>query len=358
MIKLTSGNLLKSNAQALVNTVNCDGYMGKGIALQFKQAFPNNYKAYHNACKRGEEVVPGKMFVFEEQTESGSKIIINFPTKRHWRSKSRLEDIKLGLGSLLSVIKEYKIQSIAIPPLGCGLGGLKWEVVKPLIEEAFLTMPEIEVLLYEPKGAPSPKDMPVRTQKKMTVARALFIQLMKKYKECDYSLTLLEIQKLAYFLQEAGQPLRLQFTKYYYGPYANNLNRVLEAMESHYTTGFGDAQKPNTEIELLPNASGEAEEFLNKLSKDELLGIKQRLEHVSNLIEGFETPYSIELLATVHWVAVHETPKVSSLEEAIEAVHKWNQRKKDIYSADHIKVVWEQLANQGWIKPVAKMPRR
>lgn len=349
MIKITSGNLLKSSAEALVNTVNCDGYMGKGIALQFKQAFPNNYKAYHNACKRG-EVVPGKMFVFEEQIENGSKIIINFPTKRHWRSKSRLEDIKLGLESLITAIKEHKVQSIAIPPLGCGLGGLKWEVVKPLIEDAFASIPEVEVFLYEPKGAPSPKSMLIRTQKKMTVARALFIQLMKKYKECDYSLTLLEIQKLAYFLQEAGQPLRLNFTKYYYGPYANNLNKVLEAMESHYTSGFGDAQKPDTEIDLLPDAYKEAEEFLNKLPTNDLIEIKQRLEQVSNLIEGFETPYSMELLATVHWVATHETPGVNSLEEAIEAVHKWNQRKKDIYSAEHIKVIWNQLTSQKWIK--------
>lgn len=349
MIKLTRGNLLESSAQALVNTVNCDGYMGKGIALQFKQAFPNNYKAYHKASKKG-EIQPGQMFVFEEIIESGPKVIINFPTKRHWRQKSRLDDIKLGLEALVQAIQEKQIRSIAIPPLGCGLGGLKWEVVRPLIEEAFKQLPDIEVFLFEPKGAPDPKSIPVRTQKKMTPARALFIQLMKKYKECDYSLTLLEIQKLAYFLQEAGQPLRLRFSKYHYGPYANNLNKVLEAMESHYTKGFGDAQAPTTEIELMPGAFEEAENFLNGLPQSDLEETIQRLDRVSKLIEGFETPYGMELLATVHWVATHDNPTAHSLDEAIQAVHKWNSRKKDIYKSDHIQVVWEQLEKQGWLQ--------
>lgn len=344
MIKLTKGNLLHSTAQALVNTVNCDGYMGKGIALQFKQAFPNNYREYHNACKRG-DVQPGKMFVAEEQVETGTKIIINFPTKRHWREKSRLEDIESGLLNLVKVIQEYKITSIAIPPLGCGLGGLKWETVKPLIECAFSELPEIEVFIFEPQGAPAATSMPVRTKKKMTVVRALFIQLMKKYKEYDYTLTLLEIQKLAYFLQEAGQPLRLNFTKYIYGPYAHNLNKVLEAMESHYISGFGESQKPNTEIKLLPGALEEAEELL----KTESAETHDRLNKVADLIEGFETPYSMELLATVHWVATHGDIDAKNEDAIVSAVHGWNQRKKNIFQSDHIKVAWQQLVACGWI---------
>jgi O-acetyl-ADP-ribose deacetylase (regulator of RNase III) len=344
MIKLTNGNLLNSAAQALVNTVNCDGYMGKGIALQFKQAFPNNYRKYHNACKRG-DVQPGKMFVVEEQIETGIKIIINFPTKRNWREKSRLEDIESGLLDLAKVIQEKNIPSIAIPPLGCGLGGLKWEVVKPLIEKTFAELPEVEVFLFEPKGAPAAKDMIVRTKKKMTVARALFIQLIKKYKEFDYSLSLLEIQKLAYFLQEAGQPLRLRFEKHIYGPYAHNLNKVLEAMESHYTCGFGASQRPDTEIKLLPGAYEEADELL----KGEPAETRDKLNKVAELIEGFETPYSMELLATVHWVVIHD--KVDTKDEVaiIQAVHAWNQRKKDIFQSDHIKVARQQLIERGWI---------
>jgi len=346
MIKITSGNLLDSKVDALVNTVNCDGYMGKGIALQFKQAFSKNYKAYDKACKLG-EVQPGKMFIYETQSLEDPKYIINFPTKRHWREKSRLDDIKIGLQALILDIQRYQIRSIAIPPLGCGLGGLKWSEVKPLIQAAFAQLSEVEVLLFEPVGTPDPKKMPVRTEKKMTVARALFIQLMKKYKEFDYSLTLLEIQKLAYFLQEAGEPLRLQFVKHHYGPYANNLNKVLEAMESHFTSGFGDRQTPNTKIELLTGAFEEAEAFLQKEpnAKESL----ERLSRVSQLIEGFETPYSMELLATVHWVAKYHEPNAKIVAEAVELVHTWSHRKKSTYTPEHIQVAWTQLVNQGWI---------
>ncbi len=153
MIRLTSGNLLKCEAEALVNTVNCDGFMGKGIALQFKISFPENYKAYHRACKKA-EIQPGKMFTFETQSISNQKYIINFPTKRRWRDKSRMEDIKIGLTDLISEIKHYRIRSIAIPPLGCGLGGLKWSVVKPLIEESMAKLIGVEVFLFEPVDTP------------------------------------------------------------------------------------------------------------------------------------------------------------------------------------------------------------
>lgn len=354
MIKLTSGNLLECKAEALVNTVNCDGFMGKGIALQFKQAFPSNYKAYHKACKQG-EVRPGKMFVFENSGEQFPKYIINFPTKRHWKERSRLEDIKSGLDALILDIQQYKIRSIAIPPLGCGLGGLNWSQVKPLIESILATVPDLDVFLFEPTGAPKPNQMLVRTKKKMTVSRALFIYLMKKYKEFDYSLTLLEIQKLAYFLQEAGQDLRLQFKKAQYGPYANNLNKVLEAMEAHFTSGFGDRQTSMTEIELLPNAYDEAEAFLNQ--QPNITESLHRLDRVSQLIEGFETPHSIELLATVHWVAHHEMPVARNLSEVIQTVHEWSDRKKSRYSPEHIEIAWGQLVEKGWIeffKPVDK----
>lgn len=345
MIKLTSGNLLECETEALVNTVNCDGYMGKGIALQFKQAFPKNYKAYYKACKLG-EVQPGKMHIFETQSQQNPKYIINFPTKRHWKEKSRLEDIKTGLNALSLDIQHYEIRSIAIPPLGCGLGGLNWKDVHPMIQEALGKL-DVEVLLFQPTGTPDPKKMIVRTEKKMTVARALFIHLIKRYKEFDYSLTLLEIQKLAYFLQEAGQPLRLQFVKAHYGPYAKNLNKVLEAMESHYTKGFGDYQTPRTEIELLPGAFEEAVAFLQ--NETHIQHSSERLDRISQLIEGFETPYSIELLATVHWAAKHQEPAAKTLEEAIKIVHEWSPRKKSRYTSEHIQVAWIQLKSHGWI---------
>lgn len=167
MIEFVQGNLLNANANALVNTVNCKGYMGKGIALQFKKAFPENFRAYENACKK-EEVQPGKMFVFETGNLVNPKLIINFPTKRHWKGNSKIEDIKSGLEALVLVVKERSIQSIAIPPLGCGLGGLDWDIVRPLIENSFKECLNVKVLLYQPSKTPEAKSMPIAEQKDLT----------------------------------------------------------------------------------------------------------------------------------------------------------------------------------------------
>ena len=255
MIELTQGNILKADAEALVNTVNCVGVMGKGIALQFKKAFPENFRAYEAAC-RHKEISPGRMFVFETGQIFNPRYVINFPTKRHWRGRSRYEDIIAGTKALVEELRNRNIHSIAIPPLGCGLGGLNWHRVRAIIEEAFSTLPDVHVILYEPKGAPQAKDMPVGTGKpRMTIARALFVKLMQQYARHAYRLTLLEIQKLAYFLQESGLDLRLRYVKHLYGPYAHNLNKVLEVLEGHYIRGYGDTQKPDVEIELLPGAA-------------------------------------------------------------------------------------------------------
>jgi O-acetyl-ADP-ribose deacetylase (regulator of RNase III) len=157
MIKLTRGDIFKAEAEALVNTVNCVGVMGRGLALQFKRAFPKNFKAYAAACKRG-EVKPGRMLVVETGELANPRYIVNFPTKRHWRGKSRLADIDAGLDALIGDVKRLRIRSIAVPPLGCGLGGLDWADVRPRIQRAFASSPDVEVLLYEPPGPPAPNE--------------------------------------------------------------------------------------------------------------------------------------------------------------------------------------------------------
>jgi len=348
MIDIAKGNILEADAEALVNTVNCEGFMGKGIALQFKQAFPENFKAYESACHAG-QVVPGRMFVFDNGRLINPRYVINFPTKRHWRGKSRIADIQSGLKALIADVRRLGLRSIAVPPLGCGLGGLDWREVRPIIEKAFSELPDVHVLLYEPVGTPQAKTMPVRTKRPhLTQARALFIRLMDAYAALEYSRTLLEVQKLAYFLQEAGEPLRLKYEAGHYGPYATNLNKVLEMMEGHYIRGYGDSQKPNAEIELLPGAVEEATEFL--AGKSESL---VRLDRVARLIEGFETPYGMELLATVHWVAHRGGPKsetrASDAEGAIEQIHAWNPRKQQVFKPDHIRVAWNHLLQQNWM---------
>jgi O-acetyl-ADP-ribose deacetylase (regulator of RNase III) len=344
MIEEAKGNLLEADVEAVVNTVNCVGHMGKGIALQFKQAFPANYAAYRRACE-GKDVQPGRMFVFETGALVNPRIIINFPTKRDWRGKSQMADIEAGLVALVEEVRRRNLRSIAVPPLGCGLGGLAWSEVKPRILRAFEALPEVRVLLYAPAGAPAAAARPVRTARpKMTTARALFIKLMEQYLGLDYDLTLLEIQKLAYFLQEAGEPLRLKHQEGIYGPYADNLNKVLEQIEGHFTRGYSGERNPGVKIELLPGAIEEATGFLK--DRGESL---ERLERVGDLIAGFETPYGMELLASVHWVVWHRDPAARDVEDAIGQIHAWNPRKRNLMKTDHIGVAWQQLHELGWL---------
>src|SRR5215475_540915 len=211
MIELKRGDILKQDAEALVNTVNCVGVMGRGIALQFKHGFPENYKAYRDAADHG-RVQPGRMLVVDLNRVLNPKLIINFPTKRHWKGNSRIEDIQEGLSDLVKVLRERKVRSVAIPPLGCGLGGLDWNIVRPLIEKALSELPEIRVYLFEPTGAPEPKRMVNPTAApKMTAGRAALLGLIHRYLAglMDVSVSLLELHKLMYLLQKAGEPLRL-----------------------------------------------------------------------------------------------------------------------------------------------------
>jgi O-acetyl-ADP-ribose deacetylase (regulator of RNase III) len=343
MIKLTQGNLLEAGTEALVNTVNTVGVMGKGIALQFKRAFPENYAVYRGACERG-EVQPGRMLVFETGWMSPPRYIFNFPTKRDWRSPSRMEDIEAGLAALAEEIASRGIRSIAIPPLGCGNGGLDWSQVRPRIERTLADLKDVEIRLYEPAGAPDPRSMPERRKKPpLTPARAILIELLARYGELGYSRTLLEVQKLAYFLQEAGQPLKLRYARGKYGPYAHNLDKALQQLEGHYIVGLGDAAHPRAEIGLLPGAVEEAGKTLSAQPE-----ARQRFDRIAALIEGFETPYGLELLASVHWVARKEDPPAGNPEQATEAIRAWTQRKAHLFQPDHIQTAWSRLLEQGW----------
>lgn len=342
MIIHTSGNLLEAHAEALVNTVNTVGVMGKGIALQFKQAYPENVRVYEAACKRG-EVQPGSMLVVQIHRVTPPRYIINFPTKRHWRDKARMEDITAGLASLIAAVRERGIRSIAVPPLGCGNGGLSWDKVRPQIEIAFAELPEVQVLLYSPDGAPEPEAMRVATKcPPMTPARAALVGLIDQYALPGYRVTMLEIQKLVYFLQVAGEPLNLDFAKQQYGPYAETLHHVLQRIEGHFIRGYGDRSQQSS-IRLIPEALDEAQRVLDQ--QPETL---ERMQRVSELITGYETPYGVELLSSVHWVAQEDQRARENAQCAAERVHAWNERKRT-FRAAHIALAWEQLHERRWI---------
>ena len=344
-IHLTHGDLLKQNdVDAIVNTVNCVGVMGKGIALQFKNKWPDNFTQYHAACKAG-AVRPGKMNVYDAGAYAQPHFIINFPTKDHWRGNSKLSFIQVGLKDLIAQVQALDIRSIAIPPLGCGNGGLDWANVKPMIEAAFAALSDVDVRLFEPGDAPSAKSMKVRTSRpQMTIGRAAILKSIDTYCDLNYGLTKIEVQKLGYFLQAAGQDLGLQFEKHLYGPYSEQLRHALNRMEGHFIVGMGDGSV-DSEIEPAPDALWEADEFLVALGDAE---INARLDRLKLLIDGFQSPYGMELLASVHWVAEHE-PEVASPVTALQAIGNWNPRKKRLMKAEHVHAAWERLSDTGWI---------
>jgi O-acetyl-ADP-ribose deacetylase (regulator of RNase III) len=344
MIEYRHGDILQADAEALVNTVNCVGIMGRGIALQFRKAFPGNYKLYKAVCDRN-DLQPGKMLVYDLNRFENPRLIINFPTKRHWKGKSRLEDVEAGLTALVEEIRQRKIRSVAIPPLGCGLGGLNWKDVKAMIERALGAVPELRAMVYEPAGAPAAERMvKVNQAPKMTISRASLIGLTRRYLSAvlDPSISLLEIHKLMYFMQESGEPLGLKYKKATYGPYAENLRHVLSAIEGHLITGYGDAaDTPKKQIEVMPDAWDLADAFLRDHSET-----RRRFDRVADLIKGFETSYGMELLSTVHWVAAKEGAAQS--DEVVSGFYAWNDR-KHMFKERQIRLALDVLKEKGWV---------
>ena len=347
MIELTHGNLLTSRADALVNTVNTVGVMGRGIALQFKQAYPQMFDAYEAACKSN-KVSLGTMHSFDLGASAGApRWIINFPTKGHWRASSDIRDIEAGLKNLVDLVRKLRIRSIAVPPLGCGNGGLPWEQVQALIEKAFNQLPDVRVLLFAPGEMPEAATMPNRTpQPEMTTGQAAMILLMDRYLKglLDPLISLLELHKLMYFMQVAGQPLRLRFQADRYGPYASNLRHVLVRLESHYTLGYGDGRDdPSKPIELIEGAVQKAEGLL---AAD--LETRARLDRVGSLIEGYEDAFGLELLSSVHWVMTSGPACEES--SVVRAIHSWTERKRQLFKPLHIANARKRLVALGWAR--------
>ena len=349
MIDYRTGDILKDESEALVNTVNCVGVMGRGIALQFKDAYPENFKEYAAACKRG-DVKPGKMLVHEIKQLTGPRYIINFPTKRHWHGKSRIQDIESGLKALVETLRQKQIRSVAIPPLGSGLGGLEWPDVRPLIEFAMQALPDVRVTVYEPKGAPTTEKMGhSRNVPKMTAGRAALVELINRYLGglLDPQVSLLEVHKLMYFLQESGEPLRLRFQPARFGPYAENLRHVLHAVEGHLISGYADGgDAPHKPLFLVPGAIEDASAFLAHH-----VNTRARFDRVSELLKGFESPFGLELLSTVHWLIKHNVASTPS--DLVEQTYAWNEGKRK-FTARQIGIAAEVLAKKGWTHRTAE----
>ena len=348
MISVADGNLLDAPVGALVNTVNTVGVMGKGIALQFKRAYPAMFKDYASAAKRGDLAI-GRMHVWHTGQLDGPKVLINFPTKRHWRGGSKLADIEAGLNDLVNVIRQEQIQSIAVPPLGCGHGGLDWADVEPLIRAKLAPLEDVDVRIYPPAATPAAADMRTAGPKpRMTAGRAALIEMIRRYSAVAVDgATPIAVQKLMYFLQVAGEQLGLRYERNFYGPYADNLRAVLREIEGHYLEGFGDGSQRvevSEPFRLLPGAREAAWQTL----RDQTATL-ERIDRVMQLTSGFESANSLELLATVHWVAVHPMAKGRSDDAIASEVPRWSNRKARLFTSGQIHKALDVMRDRGWI---------
>lgn len=356
MIHYVKGNLFDSDAEALVNTVNTVGVMGKGIALQFKEAFPENFRVYHNACRNKELHIGDLLVVADSNLASGSKTIINFPTKTHWKLPSEYSYIEQGLQSLRREIISRHIKSIAIPPLGSHNGGLDWLRVKQMIETALGDL-DCDIYLYEPSEAIIEKMKSERV--KLTPARAMLLTMLADLTKNGEFASVFAAEKLVYFMQRLGASdiFKVEFRPCYYGPYSGGkVAHVLYALNGSYIKGMGGMDnRPFDFIWLLDDAEQEALQFIRESD------IAERLSEISektkSLLRDYYSNYSLELLASVdyllntvpslqNWRSDDEQKVVDSLEEEIQ---HWSKRKEHIFKRNHLNEAYRYLKGQSWL---------
>ncbi len=351
MIRYTEGNLLDAPAEALVNTVNEVGVMGKGIALMFSEAFPENARAYQEASKQG-KIRIGRMFVTENPSLIGPRWIINFPTKRHWRHPSRLEWIRQGLKDLVCVVEKKHIQSVALPPLGCGNGGLEWQLVRNEMAAALSDLPNVDFLVFAPTSAY--QNAPKRDGiEELTPARALIAELVRRYAVLGIECTNLEVQKLAWFLHRAignlglDDPLKLRFVASKYGPYADRLRHLLNGLDGSYLhceKRLSDAGP----FDLIWFEDSKREQVKDYLQSSFARGFLPALERTAEIIDGFESPLGMELLATVDWLC-HEGGRQPSLSSIREGIAAWpggraaSKRKQSLFDDRLLNLALDRL---------------
>jgi len=327
MIHYQTGNLLESGAQALVNTVNTMGVMGKGIALQFKNTFPVNYKRYVKACQN-KEVKIGKLFITEEETLlTGKKLIINFPTKTSWHLPSEYDYIEAGMKELVRVIREREIKSIAIPPLGAGNGGLDWDKVKSILHH-YLSGLECEIYIYEPSTAI--REVMKKERVKLTPARAMLLSVLYDLVKSGEFVSEFAAEKIAYFLQRFGakDSFKLEFQPNFYGPYSGKVKHVLYYLNGSYIMGYSSKdKKPFEELGLIPDAESEIVGFLLQPENQPYLQI---VNQTKKFLTGFYSPFGLELLSTVDFII--QDKKVDTQEAIVRELENWSDRKKTLFT--------------------------
>lgn len=327
MIRYVTGNILNSSADALVNTVNTVGVMGKGIALQFKRQFPNNFKVYKAACDNKQLKIGELLVVEDESLVTGKKIIINFPTKNHWRHPSDYEFIEKGLEALVEVIQEKEIETVAIPPLGSGNGGLDWNRVKAMIEHK-LQMLDCTVYLYEPTN--EIKESLKKERVRLTPARAMLLAVLYDLVRSGEFVSEFASEKVAYFLQRFGAEdvLNVEFRPYFYGPYSGKIRHILYRLNGSYIMGFSSKdKKPFDELSLVMDAEPDVQDFLN-LPENQYYS--EIVSKTKKLLSGYYSPFGLELLSTIDFI-MKEKNKFTE-EEILEELETWSDRKRTLFA--------------------------
>ncbi len=342
MITFTTGDMMQSDAVALVNTVNTVGVMGKGIALQFKEAFKYNNKVYLDACKN-KTLIPGKLVaVWDENLQSGRKFIINFPTKVHWRQPSKYEYIDKGLDALRTLIITENIQSIAIPPLGCGNGGLEWAKVKAMIEDKLSGL-DLDIQVFEPNEAIKAV-LQAQDQKRdiqLTASRAALLYALFALESLGEYSSLFTANKLAYFLQRKGQNLKLDFQPHHYGPYAIGVEKVLYHLNGVYLKGMEQGQaKPFESIKLNYSKWNEVNEYVNKKMDYQE---KERLKSLFQFLAGYTSELSLEIISTVDFIIKDD--ENMTLEQVQDAISSWSNRKNRLFDREVVAHAYHHLQN-------------
>lgn len=350
MIRFTQGNLFDAKAQTLVNTVNCVGVMGKGLAKEFRDRWPEMCRHYQVACRRG-ELRSGKPFLYRDL---GIQILC-FPTKDNWKGPSKYEFIEAGLQAIREHYREWEITSLALPALGCGLGGLEWDKVKALMEKILGDLP-IEIEVYEP----GPADLKVgRPEKKrvvkpvhITLPLALVGEIIRRARHAmpsHHPLGKLLVQKFVYFAQLAGAPIRLKFAKYKFGPYDYNLHHMIERLEGLYIRDMS-ATWSRSDLRILDEAA-----WLKVIEPlaGEIAEYSKYLDAAVDLLKGWPLP-EVELLATVQygWCELVAGGLEGSPEEVEEYVQQWSQEKRRKFPPERIRGALELLRRSGWLGPL------
>lgn len=354
MIRYTTGNLLDADAEALVNTVNTVGVMGKGIALMFKERFPDIFHAYKTACDRG-DVQVGRMFVTPTGELGGPQWVVHFPTKKHWRPPSKLAWIDEGLADLRRVILEKDIQSVALPPLGSGNGKLDWLDVKPLIEQHLGGLEGVDVLVFEPTRAYHNVSKTTGVEK-LTPSRALIAEMVRRYEILGLDCSILEIQKLAWVLEQIIErlgmkdPLKLQFTADKYGPYSDRLRHLLNALDGSYLhceKRIADASP----LDVIRFAPSHASKITTYFRHEEGASYEEAVAAADAMIDGFQSPLGMEALATVGWLLKHEDVP-ATLEGVRAGIDRWPagpeaaQRKQKLFSDSLLSAALERFGGE------------